>query len=182
MLFFSCSTPLLIIYVSRRGYCTARNVTEERPKASRVKKRLEKLNDNIKMESFAEWVSKQRHEHPELPLPQHPVWYVHFLSQLGLSYKYDRAASYFISAIDQEKLTDALDSVICLEEIGSADQIRGLECLHIFHRQCLDDWFSRSNEYCPLCHRRIVHSEKDRQSLASEPEEFAPPPPLLFVV
>lgn len=50
--------------------------------------------------------------------------------------------------------------VICLEEIEDAAQIRGLGCLHVFHQQCLDDWFSRWNEYCPLCHRPILQSLK----------------------
>lgn len=50
--------------------------------------------------------------------------------------------------------------VICLEEIEDAAQIRGLGCLHVFHQQCLDDWFSRWNEYCPLCHRPILQSPK----------------------
>ncbi|OCL11860.1 hypothetical protein AOQ84DRAFT_174016 [Glonium stellatum] len=50
--------------------------------------------------------------------------------------------------------------VICLEEIEDAAQIRGLGCLHVFHQQCLDDWFSRWNEYCPLCHRPILQPTK----------------------
>ncbi|KAF2735772.1 hypothetical protein EJ04DRAFT_434454 [Polyplosphaeria fusca] len=50
--------------------------------------------------------------------------------------------------------------VICLEEIEDAAQIRGLGCFHVFHQECLDDWFSRWNEYCPLCHRPIVQNVK----------------------
>ncbi|KAF2796113.1 hypothetical protein K505DRAFT_203721, partial [Melanomma pulvis-pyrius CBS 109.77] len=46
--------------------------------------------------------------------------------------------------------------VICLEEFDDAAQIRGLGCLHVFHQECLDDWFGRWNEYCPLCHRPII--------------------------
>lgn len=50
--------------------------------------------------------------------------------------------------------------VICLDEIEDAAQIRGLGCFHVFHQTCLDDWFSRGNEYCPLCHRPIVQNAK----------------------
>ncbi|KAF2493850.1 hypothetical protein BU16DRAFT_421668, partial [Lophium mytilinum] len=50
--------------------------------------------------------------------------------------------------------------VICLEEIEDAANIRGLGCLHPFHQECLDDWYSRWNEYCPLCHRPIIQSTK----------------------
>ncbi|KAF2091315.1 hypothetical protein K490DRAFT_62638 [Saccharata proteae CBS 121410] len=45
---------------------------------------------------------------------------------------------------------------ICLETIEDSANIRGLGCLHVFHQQCLDDWFSRWNEFCPLCHRPIL--------------------------
>ncbi|EKG18377.1 Zinc finger RING-type protein [Macrophomina phaseolina MS6] len=48
--------------------------------------------------------------------------------------------------------------VICLDEIEDKAHIRGLGCLHVFHQACLDDWFDRFNEYCPLCHRPILPS------------------------
>ncbi|EOD52118.1 putative ring finger domain protein [Neofusicoccum parvum UCRNP2] len=48
--------------------------------------------------------------------------------------------------------------VICLDEIEDKAHIRGLGCLHVFHQSCLDDWFDRFNEYCPLCHRPILPS------------------------
>jgi len=62
--------------------------------------------------------------------------------------------------------------VICLEEVEDASQIRGLNCLHVFHQQCLDDWFGRWNEYCPLCHRPIITSaeaEAKKQPDSSRP-------------
>ncbi|KAF2112031.1 hypothetical protein BDV96DRAFT_649394 [Lophiotrema nucula] len=46
--------------------------------------------------------------------------------------------------------------VICLEEISEQTQIRGLGCLHVFHQVCLDGWFGRCHEWCPLCHRPII--------------------------
>lgn len=51
---------------------------------------------------------------------------------------------------------DTVLCVICLEQFEDASQIRGLECSHVFHQACVDDWFSRYNEYCPLCHRPII--------------------------
>lgn len=53
--------------------------------------------------------------------------------------------------------------VICLDEIEDAANIRGLGCLHVFHQHCLDDWFARCNEFCPLCHRPIIQSMKERR-------------------
>lgn len=67
--------------------------------------------------------------------------------------------------------------VICLDEIEDAAQIRGLGCLHVFHQECLDDWFSRWNEYCPLCHRPIVEGTR------SPPRKRSlDPPPVPFMV
>jgi len=61
--------------------------------------------------------------------------------------------------------------VICLEEIEDAAQIRGLGCSHVFHQQCLDDWFSRWNEYCPLCHRPIIQSARGKTLVEASPRE-----------
>ncbi|KAF1914130.1 hypothetical protein BDU57DRAFT_454511 [Ampelomyces quisqualis] len=45
---------------------------------------------------------------------------------------------------------------ICLDDFVEAAQIRGLRCSHVFHTHCLDEWFARFNDYCPLCHRAII--------------------------
>jgi hypothetical protein len=47
-------------------------------------------------------------------------------------------------------------SVICLEVIDKKALVRGLQCYHVFHQSCLDGWFGRLHDYCPLCHRLIV--------------------------
>lgn len=52
-------------------------------------------------------------------------------------------------------------SVICLDEVEDTAQIRPLGCRHVFHQACLDDWFARWNEYCPLCHRPIVPGSRE---------------------
>ncbi|KAF2681120.1 hypothetical protein K458DRAFT_406852 [Lentithecium fluviatile CBS 122367] len=68
--------------------------------------------------------------------------------------------------------------VICLEELDDASQIRGLGCHHVFHQRCVDDWFGRWNEYCPLCHRRIMPGEKRAKN---EPTAGLPPPVAFMV-
>lgn len=45
---------------------------------------------------------------------------------------------------------------ICLDDFADDAQIRGLHCSHAFHSHCLDEWYTRYNEYCPLCHRPII--------------------------
>ncbi|KAL5120443.1 hypothetical protein ACEQ8H_001733 [Pleosporales sp. CAS-2024a] len=49
---------------------------------------------------------------------------------------------------------------ICLDHFTQDAQIRGLGCSHAFHTHCLDEWFARFNEYCPLCHRTIIPGRK----------------------
>lgn len=73
-------------------------------------------------------------------------------------------------------LTASSCSVICLDEIADSAQVRPLNCRHIFHQECLDDWFARWNEYCPLCHRPIIPGTKEVAKKATEP------PPIAFLV
>jgi Ring finger domain/PA domain len=43
---------------------------------------------------------------------------------------------------------------ICLCDFEPSDHIRYLPCRHAFHRECVDEWFARSDE-CPNCKRSI---------------------------
>ncbi|KAH3949298.1 hypothetical protein HBH70_103790 [Parastagonospora nodorum] len=68
---------------------------------------------------------------------------------------------------------------ICLEHFAEDAQIRGLRCSHAFHAHCLDEWFSRFNEFCPLCHRTIIPGKKVAKKEAY-PESATVP--LAFIV
>jgi len=43
---------------------------------------------------------------------------------------------------------------ICLENFLINDKINILGCNHIFHKECLDNWFINNN--CPLCRKIII--------------------------
>merc|ERR1719419_1335386 len=43
---------------------------------------------------------------------------------------------------------------ICLEDFKEGDNIRRLPCLHIFHRDEIDQWLQR-NHKCPICRTEI---------------------------
>jgi E3 ubiquitin-protein ligase RHA2 len=45
---------------------------------------------------------------------------------------------------------------ICLEIFTPDARIRALDCAHVFHAECLNEWYARCKEWCPLCHRAIV--------------------------
>lgn len=52
---------------------------------------------------------------------------------------------------------------VCVSDISRHDQIRGLACGHIYHLNCVAEWFMRDPTFelsCPLC--RIPMSEQRR--------------------
>ncbi|KDO22681.1 hypothetical protein SPRG_10995 [Saprolegnia parasitica CBS 223.65] len=48
---------------------------------------------------------------------------------------------------------DAACCAICLDEFGPCHQIKPLPCTHIYHRSCIDKWFEKGSNACPLCKR-----------------------------
>lgn len=40
---------------------------------------------------------------------------------------------------------------ICLEDMKEGDSVRFLECLHKYHKNCVDSWLSRHSNSCPEC-------------------------------
>ncbi|CBX97685.1 hypothetical protein LEMA_P090940.1 [Plenodomus lingam JN3] len=68
---------------------------------------------------------------------------------------------------------------ICLEEFEAEAQVRGLQCSHAFHSQCLDEWFTRYNEFCPLCHRAIIPG---RRAVKKKPRERTVGLPVVMMV
>ncbi|KAM0282923.1 hypothetical protein ACHAQH_002734 [Verticillium albo-atrum] len=41
--------------------------------------------------------------------------------------------------------------VICLETLEDSDVIRHLPCRHIYHSECITQWFLKKHDTCPLC-------------------------------
>ena len=44
---------------------------------------------------------------------------------------------------------------ICMKEELNNDDIYTTDCKHSFCKECLDDWFKRGNQTCPLCRSYI---------------------------
>ena len=44
---------------------------------------------------------------------------------------------------------DINQCMICLDDFKQNDQLRRLECLHIYHKICIDSWLKKSN-FCPI--------------------------------
>eukprot|EP01134_Creolimax_fragrantissima_P006614 CFRG6614T1 len=43
-----------------------------------------------------------------------------------------------------------VECAICMEEYRHGDDVQFLPCLHVYHTECIDNWFERSLT-CPLC-------------------------------
>jgi hypothetical protein len=65
---------------------------------------------------------------------------------------------------------------ICLEDTLYCD--RNESCGHVFHMQCIEQWFEHGNETCPLC-RETIHPPRRvfRRTYAHRLPQGAPPPP-----
>ena len=59
------------------------------------------------------------------------------------------------SAIMQEML----ECAVCLSRFEDGEEIRKLQCKHIFHKGCLDMWLQQDCPTCPLCRRRVLPEE-----------------------
>eukprot|EP00494_Astrolonche_serrata_P028539 UN28806 len=47
--------------------------------------------------------------------------------------------------------TDSQSCSICLDTLKNNDLIRTLNCLHVFHKKCVDQWLLNEKKTCPLC-------------------------------
>ena len=45
---------------------------------------------------------------------------------------------------------------ICLEKIIIGEFERKLTCTHCFHKKCIDRWFKKDNDSCPMCRLKII--------------------------
>lgn len=52
------------------------------------------------------------------------------------------------------------DCVVCLCTLRHGDQVRRLDCCHVFHKECFDGWLDHLNFNCPLCRWPLVSDER----------------------
>jgi hypothetical protein len=65
-----------------------------------------------------------------------------------------------------QNMTDRM-CVICHENMNAGTSVRIINhCQHMFHRECIDYWFSRSSS-CPVC-RYDIYSDEDDEDDESE--------------
>ncbi|KAJ0130535.1 Uncharacterized protein HZ326_26368 [Fusarium oxysporum f. sp. albedinis] len=50
---------------------------------------------------------------------------------------------------------------ICLEVLVDRDDVRRLQCQHVFHSSCIDSWFQNRHVDCPLCKSVFILNRQD---------------------
>ena len=50
---------------------------------------------------------------------------------------------------------DKKQCVICMEDFKDGDEVIYVPCLHVFHKDCLLEWFKRHDD-CPICKFKIT--------------------------
>ena len=63
-----------------------------------------------------------------------------------------------IKKIKYHKIKDANtnECPICLECLNIGEYEKTLECKHCFHKKCIDRWFKKDNDFCPMCRLKII--------------------------
>ena len=51
--------------------------------------------------------------------------------------------------------------LICLEDFKNGDEVIYLPCLHVFHKDCLLEWF-REHNYCPICKFKLTYENMNQ--------------------
>lgn len=59
--------------------------------------------------------------------------------------------------IQEVIVNEDLECIICLDEITNKEEYIQLECNHIFHKLCIEQWTQRQHN-CPICRKNIYMS------------------------
>ena len=55
----------------------------------------------------------------------------------------------------KESINGQKECIICLEDFKQNENIRILQCMHYFHKKCIDNWLIKSIN-CPECQYNII--------------------------
>jgi hypothetical protein len=46
---------------------------------------------------------------------------------------------------------------ICLDKLNVGEFQKTLQCKHTFHKKCIDRWFKKDNDFCPMCRLKVIN-------------------------
>lgn len=53
----------------------------------------------------------------------------------------------------KEEFGDQDTCVICQDEYTTEDEVRQLDCKHVYHKDCIDKWLTGNSHKCPCCRK-----------------------------
>ena len=64
-----------------------------------------------------------------------------------------------IKQIKYKKVKEQTDieCPICLEQLNVGEYQKTLECKHCFHKKCIDHWFKKDHNVCPMCRKIVIN-------------------------
>ena len=81
-----------------------------------------------------------------------------------------------LASAPKEEEVWATDCAVCLAEFDEEEQVRELACEHIFHHDCIYDWFMKAKApACPLC-RNLLHSGLSTDNILGRTEAIEAAP------
>lgn len=73
-----------------------------------------------------------------------------------------------VSQKEENKNEQFQKCIICMEKYEVNDEVKTLPCFHIFHKDCIDQWFKAGNDSCPICKNKINHNNDFEEALNYE--------------
>ena len=64
----------------------------------------------------------------------------------------------YIKEVDFTHQMKDLDCPICLNYFDANDKIAKIDCNHLFHKDCLNEWI-QFNTVCPMCRKNLCDTE-----------------------
>ena len=156
-------------------------------KKERIARILEKHTTSL---TYADWILAERLKHQqstsqEASIPSSPTEAI--IKDKELKREPSRHVSTSetssrLATSPKEEEVWATDCAVCLAEFEQEEEVRELECEHIFHHECIYDWFMKAKSAaCPLCRNQLhsglsVEDVRSRVSV-TQPAPIVPDPP-----
>ncbi|KAK0744511.1 hypothetical protein B0T21DRAFT_280552, partial [Apiosordaria backusii] len=58
---------------------------------------------------------------------------------------------------------------ICLEGFQDESLVRTLPCRHLFHAECIANWFLKQHNTCPICKAHCAGTRQQEGTLPAQP-------------
>jgi len=161
-------------------------IPQEKPVTENLADKENRINSifekDTKLLTYSEWILAERLKHQQTSGNGDPPAIAAVSSTMNREATPNIAVSRAVSAAQlseqlaaspKEDEVWATDCAVCLAEFDQEEEVRELPCEHIFHHDCIHDWFMKAKAAaCPLC-RNLLHSGLSTDQISPRPEARA---------